>query len=368
MRSLQLTQEYGRDISLDYIREREQYVSEVLSRNGLYRIESPDLPSLEVATEELLQKEYNMMMLEVNSDYGLTFDNRAVSPTNIEISSQDSRTLVYATPDMTIYYDEMKGEYVADFLYKGEITQVYGEDRSSVMYQADGMLEDARLEAKREAKKKAGDSGSGSSSHSEKPEKVEGHKVKTIQARQVRSHKKLGLLAAFDLMTGGMAISQGRWLDALFSGLTLAAGEWFSDVESIWDKKPKKKLFAASFGGILIVAGSKRELKKMLVRQRNKRIQRIMAHVRSHNFERENASTVENITKNRLKSKKTKALALKPRKWEIRIGRKKRSINPIDRAKDMRTRVRDKRKRARGLWASRIAATLVMIISSNPFL
>ena len=271
-------------------------------------------------------------------------------------------TSAYAS-STSVEFNEERGLYLAQVVSRDGVHIVEGPDRASVEYGIEAVLRDEynamireeTLNKSRETGRSRGGGSSGSNNRDSQEETIDGMKVHRHSPGERGPRPKFS--SWVDMVTGGLALSQGNLVGAAGSAISLAFGEWFDKVDSIWNKKPKQKIFAVSFGGILITATSKAMLRKLLTRQRNKRIQRIMTSIRKHDDERKNASTVENITSKdtkRIRNKKKRAEILRPRSWEKRVCPQGQQTGLKSRTIDLRTRVKEKRERASGLWAHRV--------------
>jgi hypothetical protein len=162
-----------------------------------------------------------------------------------------------------------------------------------------------------------------------------------------------------DLIHTAISLATGNYWDVAIGMLTNAIGDWYEGVESLWDKKQKPKLFTACFGGIVIMATSRRMLRKLLQRQRNKRIDRIMRHVREQTRNQDEASETDAYgrTKDNDKTRalrKKKKLAKMEMGWQLRICPQGQQTGWRGRSKDLRDRVKVKKERAEYLGKQRL--------------
>jgi hypothetical protein len=263
----------------------------------------------------------------------------------------------------SITFDSARGTYVGEVISRGGMHVVEGPDALSVDYAVQGILRDEYNQMVREAtiaqgRERGGHSRGGSSGvsshHEESHERINGMKV---YRHEPGKGPKIGFEKFVDMVMSAVAISQGHYFDAAVHGASMALGDWYEGVESLWDKKPKQRLLSVSFGGILITATSKAMLLKLLTRQRNIRINMIMTHVRKHEHERENASTTDNILSpdaKRLRAKKKRAEALRPKSWERRMCPQGQQTGWQGRSLDLKDRMKDKKDRAMELWVNRV--------------
>lgn len=268
-------------------------------------------------------------------------------------------TAIYASSS-SLEFNEELGVYVGQVIASDGTHVIEGPNAASVQYEIDAILREEYdrmvrdvTVGREEGKSKGRSIGGGSSSRdNERDDKIEGEKIHRHTAGMNISRTKTWV----ELVMGAVSLSHGNFLEAGFSALSLAASEWFENVESIWDKKPKKKIFAVYFGGILITATSRSALRKKLIRQRNKRVQLIMTSVRKHDHERENASSAGNLSLDakRLRKKKQKAELLRPKKWERRVSPQGQQTGWRSQAIDLKTRMKGKKNRAKELWAQRL--------------
>lgn len=270
-------------------------------------------------------------------------------------------SLSYASSSSVEYSEEL-GMYVGEMVSIDGVHLVEGPDRASVEYTMEAILQEEYQRMVREAalakelEQSQGRSmgGGGSSSRYDgQKEKIEGAPVHRHALRAGIPGKKGTWV---ELVMGAISLSQGAYLEAAFSAASLVIKDWYEGVESLWDKKTVPKIFAVYFGGILIKASSKSELRKKLVRQRNKRIQLIMTSIRKHNHEHENASSTDKISADarRLRDKKKRAEILRPKSWERRMSPQGQQTGWRSKTLDLRSRMKGKKSRAKVLWANRL--------------
>ncbi len=278
------------------------------------------------------------------------------------------QTQAYAS-SVSIDFDSQKGVYVGSLASRGGMYQFEGPDRASVMYEAEAILREeydtmmrevARGKAQAVSRGRGGGSSENHRQERNKPkEKIDGVPILT---RSTTGRDKPGIKtnlpkwaeAAITLVS----IAHGNWMDLAINAAVTVARDWYENVESLWDRRPTPKIFTAVFGGIVITATSRKMLRLMLIRQRNLRIQRIMAAIRLHDEERDNASSTDNLTRvsARIKSKKVLAMkAFQPKSWEGRVSSPQgQETGWKGRALDMRSSLQGKKAKAMEMWANRV--------------
>lgn len=110
-------------------------------------------------------------------------------------------------------------------------------------------------------------------------------------------------------------------------------------------------LFSATVGGVMIVAGSRKALRKKLIFQRNRLIQRIMVNVTTHRKQVEKTIGARKfeVTK-RIRMKRRNAEALRPSLWAVQVNRPTKNWH--ERMDNLRTKVADRRGRTLDLWSN----------------
>jgi hypothetical protein len=273
-------------------------------------------------------------------------------------------------PSLT--YDEERQLYIGEFYSGGMLHRVEGADRASVSYLMEGVVRDQYDEMvrntsywrEREAARAAaaaaeqshGRGGGSSDSHDNTPRRIEGIQVRTYHADS-RHTEKLTVSKAIgwaELIHTAFNLATGNYSDLVYNALSHVVGDWFENVESIWNKQPKKKIFAVSFGGILITATSRAMLRKLLTRQRNLRIQRIMKSVRAQQKEEEDAEERRQMSLAAYRLREKKRVA-KKEFWKDRV--RKRDLKEI--IGGMRESISDKKNMAENqveeLWARKMS-------------
>lgn len=274
-------------------------------------------------------------------------------------------TQIYAS-ELELTYDQEKQLYIGKFISATGVFNIDGPNRAEVMYEMDRLLaeeyrlmqqEAARKESYRERVEGRSRGGGGRSIGGEKV-----HRIDASEAKRLRDNPSALSKAGswVDVITGGLALSTGNWLEAGAAAASLALGDFFEGVESLWDKSPEAKVFAVSFGGVLITAGSRRQLRRKLVRQRQKRLHIIMSHIRKKGLVKD---SIENVTEKlkrennkirQLRKKKERAMVLGPDKWKSTVSPQGQQKDWRARVVDLRERVKGKKARSEELWQERV--------------
>lgn len=281
-------------------------------------------------------------------------------------------TEMYASPP-TIDFDESKGIFVAEMMSRQQQIIIEGPDRSSVEHEIERTLHDEYVQMEADIARSRSQSRGRSMGGGGETDKRSADGIMTIGAglamspdveddsrqkpnKNAKEHK-MGAGTWVEMISGISAVIRGDWLSLALSGASLKLSGWMDDL-SIFGST--KRIFSVSFGGILITATSRKELRKKLTKQKNKRIQRIMNNVKFAEKERENASVAGGSTKERLQNKKRKARVKRPNKWSVKLNREGRVL-PQDRAQQMKDHLQDrkqllkgKRAIARSMWVSRV--------------
>ncbi|MDA0781392.1 MAG: hypothetical protein PQ612_07210 [Rickettsiales bacterium] len=262
--------------------------------------------------------------------------------------------------EMQVSYDNSKQLYIGKFASARGEYLIEGPNRAEVTYEMDRLLqEEYRLMQKEVTKKKSfqeqvsSGRSRGSGGRSMGGETV--HKIDASEANRLSASRGL---TAIDVVTGGMALVAGRYVEAGIAAASLVLGDFFEGVESLWDKTDK--VYAVSFGGVLITASTRRQLRRKLSRQKQKRLQLIMNHVRKmglikgasdgpiEKYKRENNKIRQ------LRKKKEKALQLGPEKWRRTVSPQGQQTGWRSRTLDLRERIKGKKALAEQLWVERI--------------
>jgi hypothetical protein len=231
------------------------------------------------------------------------------------------------------------------------------------MYEMDRLLQEEYMLMQREAAQKQRSAGRGRGGGSVDGEKV--HRINASDARKAGNNPSIISRGGtwVDVITGGLALGSGRYAEAISIALT----GWFDDALSIWDKSPEAQMFAVSFGGVLITAGSRRQLRRKLSRQKQKRLQLIMNHVRKMGLVRGASDSLkishspEKSRIHRLREKKKRAIESGPARWSRTVSPQGQQTGWRSRSLDLRERVRGKKKRAQQLWIERVGYSEKMI-------
>lgn len=118
----------------------------------------------------------------------------------------------------------------------------------------------------------------------------------------------------------------------------------------------KARLFVATFAGVKLTAGSKKALKKKMILARNKKLQMIMAHARSHEQNRQQLKMTQQrktTLASRIRQKRERAKDLGEQTWQSRSRPNgKRGAKDIKRDLErLKDRVQTNRSHATELWA-----------------
>jgi hypothetical protein len=280
-------------------------------------------------------------------------------------------TQAYAS-ELTLTYDESRQLYLGQFVSRGGVYNIEGVNRADVTYEMDRLLAEeyrsmtrdvtkkssfVEVEALREGRSRGG---GGRSMGGGGNERV--HTINATEARIARGGSSSALSKAatgLDLASAAMALATGNWLELAMASASLAMGEWFEGVESLWDKQPEK-VFAVVFCGVLITAKSRSELMKKLIRQKNKRLEMIMNHIRHIGLSGDDPDSElgkakrENNKIRQLRKKKEEALCFGPDKWKNTVSPQGQQTGWRARTLDLRERIKGKKANAEELWVDRV--------------
>lgn len=275
-------------------------------------------------------------------------------------------TQAYASA-LTLKYDESRQLYLGQFVSRGGVYNIEGVNRAEVTYEMDRLLaeeyhtmtRDVARKSSYEAVREGAGRGGGGRSMGGGNERV--YTIKASEARAAGSGSSVAskAMTGLDVASGAMAIASGNWLELAMSVASLAVGEWFEGVESLWDKQPEK-LFAVTFCGVLITAKSRSELMKKLMRQKNKRIEMIMNHIRQMGLSGDDPDSElgkykrENNKIRQLRKKKEEALCFGPDKWKNTVSPQGQQTGWRARTLDLRERIQGKKANAQELWVDRV--------------
>lgn len=295
---------------------------------------------------------------------------------------------MYAS-DLQLAYDNEKQKYLGEFSSVGGTYRIEGIDRADISYEMQRLLEleyNSMLVNAAKSESYSKGRGGGGSSTQPKPKNQKptvsrsgperGMKVYTIDVDdQKNSSRSLSFISKastwVDLITTTIALSTGNFLEATMATASLSLGEWNEGLESIW-KGPKENIFSVVFCGVVIKAKSKRSLRKKLLRQKNRRIQMIMMHLRK-NGAVDGSSEMDPFIKkserkrlSSIKKKKKKAAKnfcklkrdLAHRSWKQRISPQGRSLSAMDRSGRLKNNLIKKKQLSEqesvGLWSARV--------------
>ncbi len=264
---------------------------------------------------------------------------------------------IYAS-GVSMAYDQVRGVYVGEMTSRGGMYRVEGPDRASVSMQIDEILQyeykDMMRELATQKQRIFGSDLGRTAMFSNSRANITRHResgipVMTIKASDHRHKDKavLGdMLNVTELVMAALSIMHGQWIEALMSAMSMA----FEDYLSKSGGHSEEMLYAVSFGGILITAKTRAMLKKKLQLQKNKRIQLIMSHMRSHEKSRNEATGgIGSDISGRLLEKKEQAR----RKWSKQISPQGQETRWKDRSLNLRKDIKVKRERAHLLWTER---------------
>lgn len=293
---------------------------------------------------------------------------------------------MYAS-ELRLTYDDEREKYLGEFSSVGGLYRIEGVDRADISYEMQRLLEleynsMVRNSAKTESFSRGrGGGASGGSNVADKPSVAKsgperGLKVYTLDIDEQRnSAKNLSFISKastwVDLVTTTIALSTGNFLEATMASASLTLGEWNEGIESIW-KTPQAKIFAVMFCGVMIKATSKSGLRKKLLRQKNRRLQMIMMHLRKNGLV-DGSSEIDPFRKkserkrrDSFKKKKKKAaknfcndrLKLAKKSWRERISGQGKPLSFSSRSKNLRQNLRRKKELSKEeplqLWSSRV--------------
>lgn len=254
--------------------------------------------------------------------------------------------------DLKMYLDEVKGVYVGEMVSRSGAYRFEGPDRLSISMQMEDVLyyeyQQMLLEL---AHKREMELGVGLPEGYANVARTSNGKTIVYVDPKGKLNKGGGfgikeLIDAGQLALDIVSILQGNWLALIPSALVMLIEE---QMEKGGEKPPEDIVYAVRFGGVLITAASRRLLMKKLQLQKNRRIQIIMSHMRSHQKNRDNASSTDKIGRDisgRLIDKKLKA----ERKWS-------EHIMPADlkeRTRNLKRSIGLKRERAKAGWLERV--------------
>ena len=274
-------------------------------------------------------------------------------------------TQLYAS-ELDLTYDDEKKIYRGKFVSATGVFSIEGPNKAEVMYEMDRLLdEEYRLMQKEASKKQSyrerveSSRARGGGGRSMGGEKV--YKIDASEARKAGDSSSLSKgLGLVDIATGGLSLIAGRYVEAGVAAASLVVGDFFEGVESLWDKSSKEKVFAVSFGGVLITAATRRQLRRKLARQKQKRLALIMNHIRKMGLVKgASDGPVESYKRDnnkikQLRKKKEKALQFGPSKWRKTVSPQGQQTGWRAKTIDLRERVRGKKALAQELWVERI--------------
>lgn len=254
--------------------------------------------------------------------------------------------------DVAILFNEARGVYTGEMTSRGGLYRVEGPDRTSVYNQIENILYNEYAEMTQElTQQKKRDFGSGLDATPEKIIKEideDGLPVITIKDDGRKDSLSLNTVKAATFSAMVWSLIQGDFFSATLGALGMMIEDYIGKGKG----RKKKKLFAVMFGGILITATSRVALKKLLTLHKNKRIQRIMNHIREEERDSEKRASdalswylTKNIRKKRLLARAS---------WNECVSRQGGGWR--ERLQDrelMSERIKNKREMAQALWTER---------------
>lgn len=288
------------------------------------------------------------------------------------------QTVNYLAPSVDIFYDETREKYRCNMISRSGSYELEGCNKNDIMYQVDAIIRDEytewtkRIEHEREFSKGKGRGGDGgdesdgwyggsSDSMFKTKDKIDGIEVKTYEERSrgLLGSALNGVLGVSHLnsinRSGGVSNAISLALSDWFGfALDFIMGDWFGiALEFLGIQGPPRKMFAASVGGVLVTARSRRQLKKKLVLQRNRHIQRIMLNVRmsKDSITRQAYAVRVGSASARIRHKKEEALYLGQKTWKERVRKGKEPKKDWQgRVRVLKTRVQANREIAAETW------------------
>lgn len=269
----------------------------------------------------------------------------------------DTQGLNSYASGINISFDEARDMFVGTVVSCGRTMTVEGRSETLVQLQLEEIVKEEynqlvrEVEGRPQSKERSRSRWSFSNSGSVHPQNNKSHETNFHRRHKARSLTEKPALFLGKLLTD-MAID--HMIGNVYISAALSLADMMSSAESMWNKKPKK-MHKAIFGGMVIVAASRKALKKRLLQERRKHVYAIMTHVRSHEKNRDNASTVEKlcITSERLKAKRERAQALRPKADRRDDSPQGQSVDWQGRAIDLKSRLQDKRMDAMDMMLER---------------
>lgn len=260
--------------------------------------------------------------------------------------------------DVAVLFDEIRGVYTGEMTSRGGLYRVEGPNATSIYNQMENLLyneyREMMLEMEQQKKRNFG---SGLENNQitidGQPAEItkyveEGKPVMTILAdAKSAGVGVMNVIKTYEFTSMVMSFIRGDYFSAAFS----AAALMFEDY--LGGSRKKKKVFAVMFGGILITATSRAALKKLLTLHKNRRIQRIMNHIREHGRD-ERKRAEDNLSWELTKNIRKKKLVARA-SWNDSVM--KQGGDWRERLRDrelLSERIKNKRETARALWTERM--------------
>lgn len=261
----------------------------------------------------------------------------------------------------TITYDETRGMYLGEVISRTGMLRSYGPSERSVQFEIENqlyweyqqLLRDIELDeqnraAAAEREVEATSTPSHSHSHST------GFVPRTIGMVNNGLNHGAGTLMTYGVL---QPISlTGKSTGKITSKAT--SKKKSNGVLGVFSEVAREKTFVASVAGVTIAAGSRKALKKALIAQRNKHIQRIMMNVKVQQKEVERTREAEAVAqertktlRERIRSKKEMAEKLGAGLWTERLGLRGKNKNWEERIETLRDRIQGKKEYAMAAMA-----------------
>lgn len=269
-------------------------------------------------------------------------------------------------------FDEERGLYIGQLTSQGGTYQLSGPDRASIDYEVEGILRDEYYQFAQDVGKgkvrsgiglglgvAAGIAASGATSGPEKVQEKSADKGFSVLGLAGQSKdspgeeraKGLSIGSMLDIFTIAMPFAPDIGISQNVIKHT-AIGAGLLQAFDLFFKGKKRKKLAVIVGGVLLVAGSKRALKKKIMVHKNRILQRIMHQLRNSIKETERTRSQERQMSERMRERQKN-----PRKkWVHRMDKSALAHNNDWRTRvdSMRNRLNEKKVHAEtGLWAAR---------------
>lgn len=252
--------------------------------------------------------------------------------------------------DVAIVFDELRSVYTGEMVSRGGVYRVEGPNSTSVYNQIENLLyneyNEMMLEMTRKKKREFG-SGLGDNVDIVTKETEDGRPIIILKDREEKNGLSLhGTVKAATFSAMVWSFVQGDLFGAALGACGLMIEDFFGR------SSKRKKIFSVMFGGILITATSRIALKKLLTLHKNKRIQRIMNHIRE-DAKGESDRASENLSWHLTKNIRKKRLLAKA-SWHECVS--KQGGGWRERLQDRELlceRIKNKREKAQALWTER---------------